>query len=268
MTAKATPKTKPAPKKVAARATSSVMEALILSGKSLSDNQFDALMACVRDDERKTETRLWHNAMRACQAEIGHISKDASNSQTRSKYVTLGALDAALRPFYLKHGFDCTFDSRPGRSEDEIHVILSVTHEGGHCKTFEIDVPVDGMGTAGRRIMTRVHSAASGITYGRRYLLTMAFNIATVDDDGNGAGSVPKEGTEAVSAQQAKHLRQLADRAGGKEALICAFLSKKHNEKIDTFEALPKTLYEPLVEQFTAKIEELKGADKQGPQGQ
>ena len=34
-------------------------------------------------------------------------------------------------------------------------------------------------------MMTRTHATATAVTYGRRYLLCMIFNISTEDDDGN-----------------------------------------------------------------------------------
>ena len=51
-------------------------------------------------------------------------------------------------------------------------------------------MPADGKGAQGRDVMTRTHATGSAVSYGRRYLLLMIFNIAVggEDDDGNAAG--------------------------------------------------------------------------------
>ena len=65
-----------------------------------------------------------------------------------------------------------------------------LSHERGYKRTFHIDMPADGKGAQGRDVMTRTHATGSAVSYGRRYLLLMIFNIAVggEDDDGNAAG--------------------------------------------------------------------------------
>jgi hypothetical protein len=51
-------------------------------------------------------------------------------------------------------------------------------------------MPADGKGARGNDVMTKTHATGAAITYGKRYLLGMIFNLAvTRDDDGNGAGN-------------------------------------------------------------------------------
>jgi CRISPR/Cas system CSM-associated protein Csm2 small subunit len=45
----------------------------------------------------------------AAQADMGPVSADATNPQTRSKYATYAQLDRAIRPVYTAHGFAVTF---------------------------------------------------------------------------------------------------------------------------------------------------------------
>jgi hypothetical protein len=52
-------------------------------------------------------------------------------------------------------------------------------------------MPADGKGAKGGDVMTKTHAIGAAVTYGKRYLLGMIFNIAVggdVDDDGNSNG--------------------------------------------------------------------------------
>jgi len=135
-------------------------------------------------------------AMTAAQTEIGRVAADASNPQTKSRYASYGALDRVLRPIYTKHGFGLSFDTGEGATAPDVRVLCYVTHIGGYSRTYHVDVPADGKGAKGGDVMTRTHAVGSAMSYGMRYLLKFIFNVAVgEDDDGNAAGSTPKETT-------------------------------------------------------------------------
>jgi hypothetical protein len=148
-------------------------------------------------------------AMSDAQGKMGRVSADASNPQTRSKYASFAALDRALRPIYAKHKFALSFDSETV-SETVVRVKCYVTHRTpgspGHTRMYHIDMPADGKGAKGGDVMTKTHATGAAVTYGRRYLLLMIFNIAVgEDDDGNAAaGAEPR-----ITAEQVKQLEQL-----------------------------------------------------------
>jgi hypothetical protein len=70
-------------------------------------------------------------------------------------------------------------------------VICRVSHQNGHSRTYQIDMPADGKGAKGGDVMTKTHATGSAVSYGMRYLLKMIFNIAVSDkdDDGNAAAN-------------------------------------------------------------------------------
>jgi hypothetical protein len=160
---------------------------------------------------RKAE-REFIIALNAAQAEMGPVRQDAANPQTRSKYATFLALDKVLRPVYTAHGFTLSFNTGDAKRENDVRVLLYLSHIGGHSKTYYIDMPADGIGAKGGAVMTRTHATGSAVTYGRRYTLCMAFNIAIgeADDDGNKAGgkAAPSDnGTVTEEQMQALHKR-------------------------------------------------------------
>src|SRR6202030_1307723 len=82
-----------------------------------------------------------------------------------------------------------TFDTDDAPLPEHVRIICDVSHPDGHSRRYHLDMPVDGKGARGGDVMTKTHAMGSGITYGKRYLLGMIFNLAIVkDDDGNAAG--------------------------------------------------------------------------------
>jgi hypothetical protein len=138
----------------------------------------------------KEAERAFDRAMTQAQGEMRPVSKDSSNTQTRSRYASYLALDQALRPIYIKHGFSLTFNTGDAPHAGDLRVLCRVGHDAGHSVEYRIDMPADGKGAKGGDVMTRTHATGSAATYGRRYLLTMIFNITSgeSDDDGNAAG--------------------------------------------------------------------------------
>jgi len=130
----------------------------------------------------------YNEAMARAQAKMRPISKDCENPQTRSKYASYVALDRDMRPIYSEEGFALTFDTAVAPNPSDILIVLDVTH-GRFKRRYSIPMPCDGKGPKGNDVMTRTHAVGSAVTYGRRYLLGMAFNIVIgQDDDGNRAG--------------------------------------------------------------------------------
>jgi hypothetical protein len=72
------------------------------------------------------------------------------------------------------------------------------------------------------------------VTYGRRALLSMAFNIATTDDDGNKAGGSVKgiNPFDPISPMQLQHLQQVIAHVGIDIAKVCAFAHVERLEEI------------------------------------
>lgn len=195
--------------------------------------------AIAREDEI-----AFNEAMRLAQSEMRHIAADANNPQTKSKYATYAALDSKVRPIYSKHGFSLSFYTGDGAPEGCIRIFCKVAR-GGHTERPYIDMPADGKGAKGGDVMTKTHATGAGVMYGRRYLLSMIFNLVVGEDnDGNDASAVEK-----ITQKQADELRDLIE-ANGKDR--AAFLKWA---KVTHLEDVPATNYEACVKaiEFKAK---------------
>ncbi len=136
-------------------------------------------------------------AMSLAQQEMMAIRTNAKSD--KGKYANYAALDKAIRPVYTKHGFSISFDTDPGAPELTVRLVATVAHSGGHRERRQLDVPADGKGAKGGDVMTKTHATASAITYGKRYLSSMIWNLAVDhDDDGNAAGDRGKAYADAA----------------------------------------------------------------------
>lgn len=172
----------------------------------------------------------YDRAMAAAQEEMQPIRANMENPQTRSEYADYAALDRAIRPIYARHGFSLSFGTGDGAPDNHVRVVCTVAAHG-HREHPHLDMPADGKGARGNDVMTRTHATGAAITYGKRYLLGMIFNLAvTRDDDGNGAGGfagdadveslAPKDAPRdangkllsTYSAETARKAKDLADR--------------------------------------------------------
>lgn len=150
----------------------------------------------------------YNTAMAAVQAELVPVVARSVNDQTKSKYAKLDAIAEAAGPIIHKHGFGTSFGTFQSKLPDHQGITVDVMHAGGHSKTFQYDVPVDGVGMKGNVNKTKTHAYGSTLTYGRRYAKLMAFDISvvTVDDDGNAAGGKPP--VEHISEDQVRELNE------------------------------------------------------------
>lgn len=146
----------------------------------------NTLAALHREQMAMDAKQAYNDAMNLCQKEMGRISTDADNPQTRSKYASYAQLDRALRPIYTRHGFGLSFNTADSQKPEHIKVLCDVSHSGGHTEHKEIDMPCDGKGAKGGDVMTKTHATGAGTTYGMRYLLKMIFNVAIGEDDNDG----------------------------------------------------------------------------------
>jgi hypothetical protein len=152
-------------------------------------DKIDKLLIMWERTKSQAAEAEFNTAMAVAQSEMDPVRKDSDNPQTRSRYASYAAMDRAVRPTYTAHGFCLSFNTEDIPTADEVRVVCYVSR-AGFTRRYQVEMPTDGKGLKGGDVMTRTHAMGSGITYGRRYLLAMIFNLATTDkdDDGNAAG--------------------------------------------------------------------------------
>lgn len=232
----------PAPMSESA-AVASMIERMA-SDPSIDLARLEKIIELRKSMERDAERRAFNVALAACKAELPQVVKNAENTDNHSKYATLDRIGDAVDAVIAKHGFSLSFN--PGKCEiaGYLRIECTVAHSGGHERHEHADLPADGVGLKGTANKTAIHAWGSTMTYGRRYLTMMIFDvkskIATPDDDGRSASR-----GEAISQEQLGDLIAIADSVGANAAdekrLLTYF-------KIERLADLPAKRFDEAVE--------------------
>lgn len=168
----------------------------------------------------ETQQRIeFDDALVKTQKEIPLILKDATNPQTTSTYAKLETISRQVDPIIHENGFSLSY--RMGESPVAGHYrIICKLSRNGHERDNPIDLPADDVGIKGNKNKTPTHAAASSITYARRLLKCMIFDIriAGEDDDGNLASALP------ISTAQLATLNKVIDEVGANRDKIMSLL--------------------------------------------
>jgi hypothetical protein len=191
--------------------------------------------------EKNIDRREFNAAMSRVQGAISQVATDAANPSTSSKYASYAALDAALRPYYTAEGFSVSYDSEVIEGGLMVTCIVS---RGSWETRHHAPIPVSTQGAKGGQVMTATHAAGSGLSYGKRYSLAMAFSVAVArDDDGNRAGQ------HLISPSELGELLALADECSVDLPAFCTWLG------VDTLNDIPRNQLNKVKTYMRAKRE-------------
>lgn len=155
--------------------------------------KFETLLRMQREILADDAKLAFNRALSQVQAETAPVLRDAENKQTNSRYAKLEAIDGMVRPIYARHGFSLSFNSEP-LPDNNIRISCDVAHDAGHTRTYNLEAGLDVAGAQGKVNKTSLHGLGSTVSYLRRYLTAMIFNIvfSNEDDDGNRGGNATR----------------------------------------------------------------------------
>lgn len=172
-------------------------------------DKLERLMAMKDRLDAQRAAREYAVAMSAAQAEMPAIQKNRKNDQTNSYYAELEVINDAIVPIYTKHGLSLSFDTIPASKPEWVAVRCRVRHVGGHVEESTYETPYDNTGIAGKVNKTTTHGLSSGVTYARRYITMLVFNLTIKGDDKDGNANKIK--STAISEKQALTLQEWID---------------------------------------------------------
>jgi len=188
--------------------------------------------------------------MAKCQSKMPEIVKTKYNTQTDSAYEDLGGLNKVISPVYTKHGFAVSFGMDKSDFDNMMRITAEVSHKSGFSKNYYYDLPVDNVGIKGSVNKTGVHGSASTVTYARRYLLKMIFNLITSDDIDND-GNAP-EPIELLSEEQ---VNQIHAKITENEIPMARMMEwVKQQIKVDTLEDIPESWFSAVDKRIDSAI--------------
>lgn len=189
-----------------------------------------------KEQERAEAEILFDEAMLAAQSEMPSIPRDSYNKHTKAWWAKIEGVSAKVDPIARKHGFTLKYGVSDPRMDDHYHLFVDVTWVGklsggkktSFTKRFDADIGRDDKGPKGEGTKSLAQGSGSSITYGRRFLKLMVFDVLVLgmDKDGNPAGR------EAITPAQLKDLRKQMKEVGIEEPVVCEFC------KIDSLDNL------------------------------
>lgn len=190
-------------------------------------------------------------AMSVVQGEMRTIAANANNPQTKSNYADIEQIDNVLKPIYTARGLAISFTTESSHLEEHVKIVMFVAL-GIHVQRYDIDMPADGKGAKGGDVMTLTHAKGAAVTYGQRYLLKMAFNIAVSrDTDGNAvrarANAAAVRDHTPIDQDQLRTLIALADEVGADKGKFCGVL------KVDSFAEIPAERFDEAMQLLERK---------------
>lgn len=178
----------------------------------------------------KNSRHAFFKSMSECQRQMPTVVKDKTNQQTNSKYATIESMLKTIKGSYTDHGFALTFGTAPSPIDRYIRITCDVMHAEGHMKEYFVDLPLDNAGIKGSVNKTNMHASASTFSYGKRYLITMIFNVTVAEHDNDGNFD-PTEWINKISLcntmEQLKDIHLKARESGVLMHIAGAFKSRR-----------------------------------------
>ncbi len=200
-----------------------VME--LLNRADLPMDRAEALLSRLDMIRERDEAAAYNEAMRQVKANLPVVGRSTANSHTKKNYADLADIAAVCDPVIAAHGFSTEYWPFNSEKPDHLGIGCTVSHANGHKREYRADVPLDGAGAKGNANKPAIHAWKSTMTYGRRALKEAIFDIATTDDDGNGAMPQHVE-VEFISDEQLADLRAEMKKTGTEESKFVAYLKE------------------------------------------
>ncbi len=137
------------------------------------------------------------DAMQAAQKEMPVVVR--SKKGENSRYAPLEAVHDTLKDIWLKHGFSLSYSEEEAK-EGMCRLVCDVRHIGGHTEPHTLEGAIDTTGPKGAATKTGIQGKGSTVSYLRRYLTLMIFDVTVVDEDNDGAAANRLIGPEEMKA--------------------------------------------------------------------
>lgn len=208
----------------------------------------------IREVEEDEARRKFNAAFLAARREMPEVVKDRVNDHTRSKYATLENVSRSIDATAHKHGFAHSFTTADSPLPGHYRIECRLLHDSGYeHEPFRVDLQADTAGAKGTSNKTPIHGTTSTISYARRVLKTIIWDIAIIGDDKDGNApqrrEVPKHpdadtarnDDAPISPEEALKLVELLEESGIARDKFC------DRYGINAVSMLPRSMYAEAV---------------------
>jgi hypothetical protein len=177
----------------------------VLENPRVNVEKVRALLDMQREHERDQRHLAFMVAMAEAQEKMQPIVR--ADAGERKKYAKLERIDNEIRPIYTAAGFSLSFNSQKMES-GAVKMMCKCFHKAGWTENYELEGDLDMSGPQGKATKTSIQGLGSSVSYLRRYLTLMIFNVTLKDEDndGNGDGAEkPDKFADKAKAEAKNH---------------------------------------------------------------
>ena len=185
-----------------------------------------ALIAMGNEEKARLAELQFNEALLATQQAMQPIVKRRKGE--RHKYAALEDISDAVDPLARQNNLSLSEGMADSPLPGHYRVTATLSHTGGHSRHYFFDAPADTTGPRGEANKTAVQGIGSTVSYMRRYLKMLIFDIALVGEDNDGGGS-----NTAINDKQLDELIQKSDKYGVDKPGFCKFMS------VDSYAQIP-----------------------------
>src|ERR1022692_4304629 len=164
--------------------------------KGVDADQLGKLVALHQDWQDRKARMEYASAMHACQAEMPSVLRTKKGEN--SKYPPLEEVHSVVKPVYLAHGFSLSFGELPASKPDYCNISCDVRHTGGHTERLTLEGGLDITGPKGAPTKTPIQGKGSTMSYLRRYLTLLIFNVTVENEDRDGMSQAQLVGPDQI----------------------------------------------------------------------
>ena len=169
----------------------------------------ERMMAVRRELRAEQAKEAFDKAMADFQAECPIIVKGKgvhdNSGKVAFKYAPIEDVEAQIRPYTRKHGFNHTYDTDVSSEPGWVIAKCIVTHTMGHCLTTTVKFPL----VRKTSLMSDTQVYFGTLTSSCRRALQNAYGLIIAGEDMDGRGAAPKpQGPSTVDAEPG--VRELA----------------------------------------------------------
>lgn len=187
------------------------------------------LQQTILSDQRRASFMA---AMARVQEKMPRVTKTGvitdRDGNIRSRFAPLQDIDQVIRPLLQEEGFAFSFNSESSDAKT-FQFSATLAHRDGHTETRHLPLPLDAS-----QYRSPVQNVGSSLSYARRQLIKMFFNIIEINEDDDGLGGPQGYVTQV----QADDIRSRLAEVKGDEAKFLRLL------KAAKFEFIPAGEYE------------------------
>lgn len=197
--------------------------------------RMERIMAMQRQLEQDRAEREFNMAMHKAQHEMPRVVKDKRTD--KAWYATLENVSRQIDPIARNNGFVISYGTADSPLAKHYRTVATVMHVGGHTRVYHMDLEADMTGAQGKPNKTAVQGVSSSISFARRVLKLLIFDVVPEGQDRDGEvaktkriaaqadGDVATErsddGIERITESQVDTLIDAIEACGGTRKKFC-----------------------------------------------